>query len=175
MKKLCFDSFQAWVKEACPELELVPTVNGTVAITFAGLDGPTIFPVGLELLREDSEWDEEAQTIESTAELLSDSEFADEIDFTPEVEELKAIAKRVREKLVKAGKNAAEDKSDPGLIYGNYPNGREWMAIPFEEENTKIMEDIVREYYEDILLYSGEVQDEQPRLKIGLKEFLEKE
>lgn len=171
MKKLCFDSFQAWVKEACPEFELMPNADGTVTITFDGLDGPIIFPVGLELLREDSEWDEEAQTIESTADLLSDSEFADEIDFTPEVEELKAIAKKVREKLVKAGKNE-DSKNDPGLIYGNYPNGREWVAIPFEEENIKIMEDIVREYYENVFLY---IQEEQPRLKIGLKEFLEKE
>lgn len=174
MKKLCFDSFQSWVKEACPELELMLTTNGTVAITFEGLDGPTIFPVGLELLREDSEWDEDAQAIESTADLLSDSEFSDEIDFTSEVDDLKRIAKRVREKLVAAGKDS-EDKSDPGLIYGNYPNGREWIAVPFEEENIKILENIIREYYEDILIYSGEAQDEQPQLKIGLREFLEKE
>ena len=152
MKKVNFETFQAWIDSEYPEIAIGGPLHGSsigdnYALTLLGYDGPSVNEKGIEIIDIDPvPWDFHAKEIEWKAQDLLEGDGTDGIDFKEEVEDLLKVAKRVREKLTAAGRKDMDEYKDD-YIFGEYPNGREFVLIPWKPEYLDEINEIVHSYF----------------------------
>lgn len=156
MKEVSFKTFKAWIDSEYPEIALEGPFHGSsigdnYALTLVGCDGPSVNEKGIEIIDVDPvPWDFHAKEIEWKAQDLLEGDKTDGMDFKEEAEELLKVAKRVREKLIKAGRKEMDEYEDD-YIFGEYPNGREFVLIPWKPKYVDDIDEIVHNYFSSLV------------------------
>lgn len=158
MKEVNFETFKEWIDSEYPEICIEGPFHGSsigenYAITLVGCDGPSVNEKGIEIDDIDDvvPWDFHAKEIEWKAQDLLEGDKTDGIDFKEEAEELLKVAKRVREKLISAGRNGMEDGYEDDYILGEYPNGRKLVLIPWKPKYIDNINEIVHSYFNSLV------------------------
>ena len=165
MKKPELKSFLDWIDEVYPEMGVERCTDGMYFLTVAGVDGPSVDENGIEVDGEDM-WDLPARQLEVFAEdILSNAP----VDLSKEAEEIKRVANTIREKLLPTA-----TKVEPDWFVGEYPNGLQYVMVPFTEKYIDKINTIVEEYYDSIVDEDyGPDTDRVPAERMSWREWLE--
>ena len=155
MKDINVNSFKEWIDKAYPEIAIEECEDGMYFLSIAGCDGPSFTDKGVETDCVELPWDQHAKEIEWKAQNLLECEEAEVIDFREECDALLEVAKKVREKL-RTYETPDPEENPKDLIKGTYPNGVEYYLLPFTEDNLDEINEIVENYFDNMVEDNGE-------------------
>ena len=181
MKEVNFETFKEWIDSEFPEIALMGPMSGSsigenFALTLVGCDGPSVNEKGIETANSIESsvssvpWDFHVKEIEWKAQDLLEGDGTDGLDFKEEAEALLEVAKKVRKKLIAAGRKDSESTDD--YVYGEYPNGIKFILIPWKPKYIDDINKIVFDYFNSIVDYMDEDELSGKEKRKTYREFL---